>query len=104
MLRSLVSSSDGKKLVTFSRLNLPTTSTERPRQCLHNPKFFGIACRHYAPLACAVAVIRWRRDASSGVLRERARCTRCGRLDATMRHSGWGGADVGFLPFPVLRG
>jgi hypothetical protein len=31
--------------------------------------------QHYAPLACAVAVNRWGRDASSDVLRQRARCT-----------------------------
>ena len=29
-------------------------------------------CQHHAPLACAVAVIRWGRDASSDILRERA--------------------------------
>ena len=58
-------------------------------------------CQHHAPLACAVAVIRWGRDASSDVLRERARCTRCGNKGATIQHPGWGGADIGFLPFPV---
>jgi hypothetical protein len=34
-------------------------------------------CQHHAPLACAVAVIRWGRNESSDVLRQRARCTRC---------------------------
>jgi hypothetical protein len=58
-------------------------------------------CQHHAPLACAVAVIRWGRDASSDVLRERARCTRCGNKGATIQHPRWGGADIGFLPFPV---
>jgi hypothetical protein len=60
-------------------------------------------CQHYAPLACAVAVIRWGAGASSDVLGERARCTRCGNKGATIQHPGWGGADVGFLPFPVGR-
>ena len=52
------------------------------------------------PLACAVAVIRWGADASSGVLRERARCTHRGHKGATVHHPGCGGADVGCLPFP----
>jgi hypothetical protein len=38
-------------------------------------------CQHSAPLACAVAVIR----------------------GATIQHPGWGGNDVGFLPFPVEK-
>jgi hypothetical protein len=64
-------------------------------------------CRHYSPLACAVPVIRWGADTSSDKLRRHARCTACGRLGATIQHPGWGGADIGFLPFPadrVLRG
>ena len=30
----------------------------------------------------------------------RARCTACAKKGATIQHPGWGGADVGFLPFP----
>jgi len=40
-------------------------------------------------------------DASSDVLRQRARCTACGDKGATLQHPSWGGADVGFLPFSV---
>jgi hypothetical protein len=40
-------------------------------------------------------------NASSDVLRQRARCTRCGHKGATIQHPGWGGADIGFLPFPA---
>ncbi len=58
-------------------------------------------CQHHAPLACAVAVIRWGRDASSDVLRQRARRTACGPKGATLQRPSWGGADVGFLPFPA---
>jgi len=36
-------------------------------------------CQHHAPLACAVAVIRWCTDVSSDRLRQRARCSSCGR-------------------------
>ena len=56
-------------------------------------------CQHHAPLACAVAVIRWGADASSDRLRQRARCSACGKKGATIQHPGWGGNDVGFLPF-----
>ena len=59
-------------------------------------------CQHYAPLACAVPVIRWGTDASSDVLRQRALCTACGHRGATLQHPGWGGADIGFLPFPAV--
>src|SRR5262249_5328718 len=58
-------------------------------------------CQHNAPLACAVAVILWGPDASSDKLRAGARCTSCGRKGATIQHPGWGGNDVGFLPFPT---
>ena len=60
-------------------------------------------CSHYSPLACAVAVIRWGANTSSDKLRQCARCTACGRKGATRQHPGRGGADVGFLPFPVER-
>jgi hypothetical protein len=60
-------------------------------------------CQHHAPLACAVPVIRWGASASSDVLQRRARCTACGHKGATLQHPGWGGADVGFLPFPAER-
>jgi hypothetical protein len=60
-------------------------------------------CQHHAPLACAVAVIRWGPNTSSDKLRQSARCTACGHKGATLQHPGWGGADVGFLPFPSDR-
>jgi hypothetical protein len=58
-------------------------------------------CQHHAPLACAVAVIRWGADASSDVLRQRARCICCGHKGATLQHPGWAGANIGFMPFPT---
>jgi hypothetical protein len=60
-------------------------------------------CPHHAPLACAVPVIRWGANASSDKLRQCARCTACGHKGATIQHPGWGGADIGFLPFPTTR-
>jgi hypothetical protein len=61
-------------------------------------------CQHHAPLACAVAVIRWGPDMSSDKLRQSARRTRCGHKGATIQHPGWGGNDIGFLPFPLGEG
>jgi len=58
-------------------------------------------CQHHAPLACAVAVIRWGADTSSDKLRHSARCTLCGHKGATIQRPSWGGKDVGFLPFPL---
>jgi hypothetical protein len=60
-----------------------------------------LRCQHHAPLACAVAVIRWGRDASSDVLRQRAQCADCGHKGTTLQHPGSGGTDIGFLPFPA---
>jgi hypothetical protein len=45
-------------------------------------------------------VIRWGPNASSDVLRQRARCTACGHKGATLTHPTWGGNSIGFLPFP----
>lgn len=42
-------------------------------------------------------------NTSSDKLRRCARCTACGRKGATIQHPGWGGNDVGFLPFPVEK-
>jgi hypothetical protein len=41
-------------------------------------------------------IIRWGPDASSDVLRQRARCTACGNLGATLQHPSWGGKTLGF--------
>jgi hypothetical protein len=60
-------------------------------------------CQHYAALACAVPVIRWGPQTLSDKLRQCARCTACGHKGATIQHPGWGGADIGFLPFPTSR-
>ncbi|MGA2817852.1 MAG: hypothetical protein ABSE67_16445 [Xanthobacteraceae bacterium] len=48
-------------------------------------------CRHYSPLACAVAVIGWGADTSSDKLRRSARRAACGHSGAIIQHPGWGG-------------
>ena len=57
-------------------------------------------CLHSAPLTLATPVIRWGKNTSSDKLRQCARCTACGHKGATIQRPSWGGADVGFLPFP----
>jgi hypothetical protein len=52
-------------------------------------------------MAVTPLIIRWGPDTSSDKLRQSARCTACGSKGATIQHPGWGGAQVGFLPFPV---
>ena len=59
-------------------------------------------CSHKAPLACAVAVIRWGPNVSSDKLRRCAGCTACGHKGATLQHPGWGGADIGFCRFQPI--
>ena len=60
-------------------------------------------CQHHAPLACAVAVIRWGPNTSSDRLRSYARCAACGSNARDDPAPGWGGNDVGFLPFPAEK-
>ena len=60
-------------------------------------------CQHYAPLACAVPVIRWGAHVASDKLRNCARCTACGHKGATIQHPGWAGEHVGFMPYPIDR-
>ena len=48
-------------------------------------------------------VIRWGADASSDLLRERARCARCGSLGADLYHASWQDMTVGYAPFPVCH-
>jgi hypothetical protein len=58
-------------------------------------------CQHYAPLACAVPMIRWGPNISSDKLRQCARCTVCRHKGATIQHPGWADEHVPFMPFPT---
>jgi hypothetical protein len=60
-------------------------------------------CNHSAPLALVPVIIRWGADASSDVLRHRARCCACGHLGATLRHPSWGDSIIGWKPFSIDR-
>lgn len=58
-------------------------------------------CQHYTPVAYAPFVIRWGADASSDLLRQRARCTACGHKGASLQHPSWMNGHVGFAMFPI---
>jgi len=58
-------------------------------------------CGHRAPMALAPLVIRWGPHASSDLIRQRAVCTKCGHVGATLQHPCWAGNQIGFEPFPV---
>jgi hypothetical protein len=64
----------------------------------------GPGCRHSAPWAITPLIVRWGEQASSDVLRQRARCTRCGFKGASLRHPSWlGNIAMGECGFPVER-
>lgn len=58
-------------------------------------------CLHSRPLALTPIIIRFGPDASSDVIRERAKCERCGQKGATLQMPSWGGLEVGARPFPT---
>ena len=60
-------------------------------------------CTHGAPMAYVPLVIRWGLDASSDLLRQRARCTKCGHKGSTLRHPSWIDSSVGVGSFPTDR-
>jgi len=54
----------------------------------------NVRCRHKAPVALAPLIIRWGRDASSDLLRQSARCRRCGRRGADLQHPSVRSSDI----------
>jgi hypothetical protein len=46
-------------------------------------------CRHTVPMALTSLIIRWGADASSDVLRQSARCTKCWHKGATLQLFLW---------------
>ena len=48
----------------------------------------NVNCQHRAPVVLAPVMIVFGCDASSDVLRERARCSKCGGLGAMLFHPG----------------
>jgi hypothetical protein len=71
------------------------------RESVHWTWVYCARCNHGTPMTLAQFIIRWGPDASSDLLRKSARCTACGHKGAPLSHPGWGGSQVGFLPFPT---
>jgi hypothetical protein len=71
---------------TPARAGKPAARTKPARVCCAE---FG--CNHAAPRSYAPLIIRWGGNTPSNVLRQRARCMRCGHLGATLRHPSWSG-------------
>jgi hypothetical protein len=61
-------------------------------------------CSHYAPVALAVPIIRFGADASSDVLRQNARCSRCGGRGCTLQHPSHKDLLRGLAAFPTRGG
>jgi hypothetical protein len=60
-------------------------------------------CMHRKAVAFVPFIIRWGPDASSDLLRQSARCTKCGRKGAALQHPSWAGMHIGFEPFPLTQ-
>ena len=77
----------------------PTLGQLREHQCwlwVNCPR-----CLHSTPTALAPLIIRWGPDASSDVLRQRARCAKCGHKGATLQIPSWADSEIGRAPFPA---
>jgi hypothetical protein len=55
------------------------------------------------PTALTPLIIRWGGDASSEVLRQCARCSKCGRKGASLTAPSWDNLDTEFAAFSVER-
>lgn len=64
----------------------------------------GLALLRTLPASFSARLCRGRDQVGAGasteVLRERARCTACGRRGAALQHPSWAGEQTGFEPFP----
>jgi len=60
-------------------------------------------CTHHTPVAIAPFVIRWGPDASSDMIRNSLRCTKCGFKGGSMIHPSWGDMNTEWQPFPTPK-
>jgi hypothetical protein len=83
---------------------VPTLAQLRASSCWVWVCCDRFGCTHSGPWPYAPLIIRWGQEASSDMLRQRARCSRCGYLGATLRHPSWSGdIHAGDSPFPAER-
>jgi hypothetical protein len=69
-----------------------TTTLDDLHRATPRPWLYCEKCRHSAPIACAVPVIRWGPNTSSDKLRQCARCTACGHKER----------DAGSIPVVLI--
>ena len=83
---------------------VPTLAQLRSSSCWVWVCCAEFGCYHAFAMGVRPAIIRWGADASSDLLRQRARCSSCGHLGASLRHPSWSG-DVhgGDSLFPAER-
>jgi hypothetical protein len=61
-----------------------------------------LGCGHYAPVALAPFAIRWGFDASTDLLRQRLRCSRCGKKgEVALTRPSWSDKQIGWQPWPA---
>jgi len=83
------------------REQLPPTQFRR-HQCRLWGKLPSCAMPlHRALMALTSAIVRWGPDASSDVLRQRVRCSKCGSKGATPQIPSWVELEIGLAPFSV---
>ena len=58
-------------------------------------------CGHRKAILLAPLITRFGPHASSDILRQRARCSRCGSRGALTILPSWAGTGVGWAPFPL---
>jgi hypothetical protein len=60
----------------------------------------AFGCHHRQPMPIVPLIIRWGPDASSDILRQRARCTKCGHLGADLKTPSIADAQSYTQPWP----
>jgi hypothetical protein len=61
-----------------------------------------INCAHYAPVALAPFAIRWGLHASTDLLRERLKCSKCGKKgEVALTRPSWNGTQQGWAGWPA---
>ena len=75
----------------------PTLAQMRRSCCWCWVQCSNCHCLHSAPTALVPLIIRWGPEASSDMLRQSARCSRCGRKGAMLQHPSWAGREIGCL-------
>ena len=62
-----------------------------------------LTCFNYAPVALAPFAIRWGMHASTNLLRQRLKCSKCGKTgQVALTRPSWSGMDIGWQGWPTV--